>query len=300
MRYRALFGGLVGCIFFLASFSIEASLSNVGKTVIANFGKITAVEPVVQKLTLPYNIQLSQKCGLTILAETPGLIEHDSGRVLPWKRMKLMLGEKNLSVSAYQPVKLAPASEVQEIILMVQGLFEPSDRPGNYEGIITLQSWRENEAKQDQELLKSIKIYVKVEISAWVRLNSENFKVNINEVTGDGVGLRTVTPVNLKVASNDKWAVFLNLNQNDLAEGKVIPINLQIFSRINSVQTFPQTFKEKISNSKIIAAGMPTVNGKDYWCELPLSFTIDSYTKYPAGKCNFQFNCTGEVFGNQI
>jgi len=298
MKSCALFKILVlVCLLFWANISVEASLISGEKILLANFGKVTATETVAQKLTLPYTIKLEKGCGLTVLGETPGLINQVSGKSIAWERVKLLFLGKAWNISSYKALEVSTVIEAREMLLMVQCLFEASDRPGNYEGMITLQPWREVQNGM-RENLKPVKILVKFEISPWIKLSNEVVTVNINEVASDGLSLKRGMPLSLKIASNAKWAVSLALDKNSNSILKAVPFNVKTVSTNNSFQEFSQVFRDNNLEAKKIAIGMPTVNAERYWCEIPLYFMIESYLKYPAGKVDFQFHCVGELFDN--
>lgn len=276
---------------------VQADYSSLGeKLMVANFGKITAMEAVINQLTLSDTLQLQKDFGVTLLTENLGLIENVSRKILPWERIKLFMLEKSWSLTANLVEELITNYKEQQLILIIQASVNPNDRPGNYEGIFYLQPWKKSQNGIEKQ--KIIKVLIKLEVAPWIKLDHQELKVNLNEVNSRELSLSNEIPFSLKVASNANWTVSLALNKNNNETSMLVPVSLKLSSIPNSFQGLSKVFRSDHFEFKRIAVGVPTVTSERYWVEIPLKFMIEAYPKYPAGKYQFCFDCLGEIWSN--
>jgi hypothetical protein len=262
-----------------------------------DFGRVTASQFIVVARNMMVTIPVS--CGGVMIESSYGLINSQNHDKIPRERMTLLWSNKTIPLDEPQVfIDFKGLSQTAPVNLKLNLELRPIDRPGCYTGEILLRYWKLNPESPDRKQWLSespVSIPVKVSIEAWVNLQSDIPLLKLESIIFHGNrDLQSSEPLNLKVASNTDWIIYLDLYGT--AEGN-LPLAIKTSGgQARGYRGIEQMGIGLFQSRKPVAAGAPTVNEMQYWCKVPVNISVNDFAKCPAGIYKFKLHFSGEIY----
>ncbi len=245
-----------------------------------NFGKARPIESLI----IDRNLSIKTNPGEDLIkVDFSSYLDNQKGEHIHFNRLKLAINDRIFDLDK-GPFEVEPKtfSPDDKLFLTFSLNLTPSDYPGSYQGSITFQTSH-----------KKITFQLEVEVQPWVRMETDQKLIGLEQVTKEDLKLFSPIPLTIRVASNTNWVLSVNL-----ARDIKVPIQLKLGQQQhNDIQSFFQSGGSLEIGKKPLAAGNSTVRSCDsYWLELPIAVFIDEFYKYPAGKQLFQIRFLLELW----
>lgn len=245
-----------------------------------DFGKARPVE----SLTLNRNLSVKTSSEEDwVKVEFDSYLSNQNGDYIPNHRVTLDINDRHFQLDKGPfEINSKKVSFTEKLLLIFSLNLTPADRPGIYQGSIRFQT-----------PLKKITFQLEVEVQPWVRMETDQRLINLNQVTKEDVKLQSPMPLTIRVASNAQWVLSANLVKDTKTP---LWISLSRW-RENDIQSLIRSGEFLEMKKKPLAAGNGTVSrSESYWVELSIVVYIEDFIKYPAGECLFQLRFLLEIW----
>jgi hypothetical protein len=245
-----------------------------------DFGKARPVESLILNRNLSVKTNSEEDW---VKVEFDSSLSNQNGEYIPINRISLDLNNRHFQLDK-GPFKI----DSKKILFTDKLLFifslnlTPADHPGIYQGSIRIHT-----------SLKTITFQLEVEVQPWVRMETDQRLINLNQVTKEDVKLQSPMPLTIRVASNTQWVLSANLVQDTKT-----PLWIQLSRwREYDIQNLIRWGELLEMGKKPLAAGNATVSrSESYWTELSMAVYIEDFIKYPAGEGLFQIRFLLEIW----
>lgn len=243
-----------------------------------DFGKARPIESLV----LDRNLSIKTNPGENrIKIDFDSVLSNHNGDHISISRLNLSINDRLFELD-HSPIEVDSRTD-GKLFLTFSLKLTPADRPGNYQGMVTFET-----------PLKKISFQLKVEVQPWVRMETDQRLIRMDQVTKDEFKVQSSIPLTIRLASNAKWVLSVNA-----AQKSKIPLHLKLERHRgnNAIQDLFQSGGSLETDKKALAAGIPTVSpSESYWSEIDLLVYIDDFIKYPAGERQFQLRFLLELW----
>jgi hypothetical protein len=257
-----------------------------------DYGKVKPIEAVRISKRIPAAIGVQKADGL--LAELNPALTGPGQRTLPLKRLKLFLNQEFYQLTdAPLTIPFSKTFKNQNIIGLAFDLnLNPEDYPGTYQGKVVIRPWVEG--PQGRELKHSITIHISVQIQPWVRIETLQNAVNLEDTSYAENQIQNNQPLVLRIASNTSWILFYRMDPK--SPPTAIHPEIMIQPQGNQpIRIIPA--KSAGSNSrKDLALGGSTTTAGGYWSELSLTLIIPNFTKHVSQNYSFPLHFAVELW----
>lgn len=163
-----------------------------------DFGKARPVE----SLTLNRNLSVKTSSEEDwVKVEFDSYLSNQNGDYIPIHRVTLDINDRHFQLDKGPfEINSKKVSFTEKLLLIFSLNLTPADRPGIYQGSIRFQT-----------PLKKITFQLEVEVQPWVRMETDQRLINLNQVTKEDVKLQSPMPLTIRVASNAQWVLSANL-----------------------------------------------------------------------------------------
>lgn len=245
-----------------------------------DFGKARPVE----RLTLNRNLSIkTTPVEDWVKVEFDLSLSNQNGDSIPINRVNLDINDRHFELDEGPfEINSKKKSFTDKLFLTFSLNLTPADRPGIYQGSIRIHT-----------PLKKITFQLEIEVQPWVRMETDQRLININQVTKEDFRIQSPMPLTIRVASNTKWVLSANLLKDTKA-----PLWLHMSRwRENDIQSIIRSGERLEMGKKALAAGNATTSRSElYWAELSMVVYIEDFIKYPAGEGLFQLRFLLEIW----
>ena len=234
-----------------------------------NFGKARPIENMVVERNL--SIKTSPGENWIKVSFDSALTNRDGGYI-SINRLTLSINDRNFKLDRGSfEIDSKALSFDNKLFLNFSLNLTPGDCPGKYQGMVTIET-----------PMKKIAFQLEIEVQPWVRLETDQSLIRLDQVTKEDFKVCSSVPLIIRLASNAKWVLSVNLGEN----GKVpFQLRLEQQRKNNEVQYLFEPGGRLGRDKKPLAVGDSTVrHSGSYWTEIELAVYIDDFYKYPAGE----------------
>lgn len=262
------------CLLMIIAFDLMSGQVNSVKAAMGehrfkiDFGKAQPVEMI----TIERNLSVKTNQGENrFRVNFEPYLANQKGEHIPINRLELSINDRRFELDhgAFE-IDAETLSINDKLFLTFSLSLVPADRPGLYQGMMTIETPQ-----------KKINFQLEVQVQPWVRLETDERSINVNQVFKEDLKVKSPTPFTIRVASNTNWVLSANLEK----ESKV-PLQLKLgrYSGGNDIQNLFLPGGRLETEKSALATGAATVKpSESYWSELSFDIFIDDFSKYPAG-----------------
>lgn len=234
-----------------------------------NFGKARPIENMVVERNLSIKTSPGEDW---VKVSFDSALDNRDGDHISTNRLTLSINDRNFKLDRGPfEVDLKALSFDDKLFLNFSLKLTPGDSPGNYQGIVTIET-----------PIKKIAFQLEVEVQPWVRLETDRTLIRLDQVNKEDFKVSSSVPLTIRLASNAKWVLSVNLGENSK-----IPFQLRLEQQrgIAEVQYLFEPGGRLGKERRVLAVGNSTVRRREsYWAEVDLVVYIDDFYKYPAGE----------------
>ncbi len=247
-----------------------------------NFGFFTAPEDMDKTVVINFNVDLDALKSLEIVAQTNPTIKNQN-QYIPLNRLQVQVEDSFYQLKQGNTIidldRISGAGLTRLPVVFTYTV-KPYDLPGIYETVLNFR-----EIGRDGQILDSYQLPLRIEVGSWIRIETQSPEI-IMGPSRESFNIYTLLPGVIKVAGNVNWELTGFMALEDIFQGeelylKAFQVEGQAFQVVNpqgvSISTRPQ----------LLASGVPTILGEDYWVEVPFTMEIKDYTRIPAGRITF-------------
>jgi len=116
----------------------------------------------------------------------------------------------------------------------------------------------------------------------------------MDQVAREELKLQNSIPITIRVSSNSKWVLSVNLAKDSKVPLQLKPDQHSVSQDIQSLLSAGERLE---TEKKALVAGNATViRSESYWAEIKTAVYIDDFIKYPAGEQLFQLRFLLELW----
>lgn len=277
--------GIIFCLLFLSAFDCLWAGSNPVRAeeyrYKIDFGKARPIENLVIDRNLSIKINPGEDW---LKVNFDSFLGNQKGEHIPLNRLNLAVNDRNFDLD-HGPFEIdSKALSPNDKLFFTFSLnLAPADHPGNYQGMITIET-----------PLKKVSFQLEVEVQPWVRIETDQILIRMDQVAREDLKLQSSIPLTIRVASNSKWVLSVNLDK-DIKVPLQLRLNQQQVTQ--EIQSLFSSGEFLETEKKALATGNATVRpSESYWAEISTAVYIDDFIKYPAGERLFQIRFLLELW----
>ncbi len=246
-----------------------------------DFGKARPIESLVIDRSLSIKINPGEDW---VKVYFDSFLDNQRGEHIPVNRLNMAINDRNFELD-HSPFEIdSKALSLNDKLFFTFSLnLTPADRPGNYQGIIIIETSE-----------KKITFQLGAEVQPWVRIETDQSFIRMDQAAKEDLKLQSSIPLTIRVASNSKWVLAVNL-----ARDSKVPLQLKMDQQLANleIQRLFSAGGRLETEKKVLAAGNATVvRSESYWTEIKTLIYIDDFIKYPAGEQSFQLRFLLELW----
>lgn len=234
-----------------------------------NFGKARPIENMVVERNLSIKTSPGENW---VKVGFDSALNNRDGDHISINRLTLSINDRNFQLDRGPfEVDSKAVSFEDKLFLNFSLNLTPGDCPGNYQGTVIIET-----------SMKKVAFQLEVEVQPWVRLETDQTLIRLDQVNKEDFKVRSSVPLTIRLASNAKWVLSVNLGENSN-----IPFQLRLEQQrgIAEIQYLFEPGGRLGKEKRVLAVGNSTVRrSESYWAEVHLAVYIDDFYKYPAGE----------------